>query len=186
MTTSIAEDSKNTPTSADIAQKAHCVTFILGKEIFAIDIHHIREIIEYDEIAPVPMMPVFVRGIINLRGSVVPVIDLSIRFGRQMTELKSSTCIAILSIQSKEDYSTIGILLDGVREVIEIPLASIDPAPSFGTSLRNDFIKGVTTVGGRFVILLDVQQALSVKELTILADEVAKAHISEHLSGTEN
>ena len=160
---------------------AHCVTFILGKEIFAIDIHHIREIIEYEEITSVPMMPSFVRGIINLRGSVVPVIDLSIRFGRDLTAVKPTTCIAILCLDENSDFSTLGILLDGVREVVEIPLSQIEPAPSFGTGLRSEFIKGITTVDGRFVVMLDVQQALSIEELTLLADEVGRSHVSDQL-----
>ena len=166
----------------DAGGMAHCVTFVLGKEMFAIDIHHIREIIEYEEITPVPMMPVFVRGIINLRGSVVPVIDLSIRFGRELTAVKPTTCIAILSLDENEEFSTLGILLDGVREVVEIPYSEIEPAPTFGTGLRSEFIKGITTVDGRFVVMLDVQKALSLDELTTLADEVAKAHVSEHLA----
>ena len=164
---------------------AHCVTFVLGKEIFAIDIHHIREIIEYEEITPVPMMPVFVRGIINLRGSVVPVIDLSIRFGRELTQVKPTTCIAILCLDASSEFSTLGILLDGVREVVEIPHSQIEPAPSFGTGLRSDFIKGITTVDSRFVVMLDVQQAQSIEELTQLADEVGRAQISEHVTTQE-
>ena len=158
---------------------AHCVTFVLGKEMFAIDIHHIREIIEYEDITPVPMMPVFVRGIINLRGSVVPVIDLSIRFGRELTAVKPTTCIAILSLDDNVEFSTLGILLDGVREVVEIPLAEIEPAPSFGTGLRSEFIKGIATVDGRFVVLLDVQKALSLEELAQLADEAARTQHSD-------
>lgn len=162
---------------------AHCVTFVLGDEMFAIGIHHIREIIEYEEITSVPMMPAFVRGIINLRGAVVPVIDLAARFGRPLSDIKPGTCIAILSIEGNDELSLLGILLDGVREVVEIPLAAIEPPPAFGTRLRSEFIQGITTVAGRFVILLDVQKALSVSELSELADEVASAHCSESLAG---
>lgn len=164
---------------------AHCVTFVLGDEMFAIDIHHIREIIEYEEITTVPMMPIFVRGIINLRGSVVPVIDLSVRFGRSLTEVKPTTCIAILSIENNDEFSLLGILLDGVREVVEIPASKIEPPPAFGTGLRGEFIRGITTVADRFAILLDVQKTLSVAELSSLADEVARAHFSEQAE-TEN
>lgn len=160
---------------------AHCVTFVLGDELFAIDIHHIREIIEYEEITTVPMMPLFVRGIINLRGSVVPVVDLSVRFGRPLTELKPATCIAILSIENNDKFSLLGILLDGVREVVEIPSSEIEAPPAFGTRLRSEFIRGITTVAGRFVILLDVQKALSIVELSSLADEVSRAHFSEQV-----
>lgn len=160
---------------------AHCVTFVLGDEMFAIGIHHIREIIEYEEITTVPMMPVFVRGIINLRGAVVPVIDLSARFGRPLTEIKNGTCIAILCIEGNEEFSLLGILLDGVREVVEIPYSAIEPAPTLGTRLRSEFIHGITTVAGRFVIMLDVQKTLSISELSSLADEVARAPFSEPL-----
>jgi purine-binding chemotaxis protein CheW len=176
-------ENRPTPASDGDEGVAHCVTFVLGDEMFAIGIHHIREIIEYEEITTVPMMPVFVRGIINLRGAVVPVIDLSSRFGRPLSEIKPGTCIAILSIEGDDEFSLLGILLDGVREVVEIPLHAIEPPPSFGTRLRSEFIQGITTVAGRFVILLDVQKALSVSELSELADEVARAHCSDSLLG---
>ena len=158
----------------------HCVTFILGNDLFGIQINFIREIIEFDGITQVPMMPNFVRGIINLRGSVVPVIDLSVRFGRGLTELKSSTCVAILSLPTAETgYSEVGILLDGVCEVLEIPLNEIDPSPTFGINIRGDFIQGIATIKGRFAILLDVRQALSMAELSALAESVNQAHFSD-------
>lgn len=156
--------------------KRHCVTFILGEEMFAIEIHFIREIIEFDGITTVPMMPSFVRGIINLRGSVVPVVDLSVRFGRGQTQLRPSTCIAILSIQTMGDYDEVGILLDAVCEVLEIPENEIDPSPTFGAQIRGDFIKGIATIDNQFAILLDVQRALSVDELSTLAQVVTQQY----------
>jgi len=160
--------------------KFHCVTFILGQDLFGIEINFIREIIEFDGITQVPMMPGFVRGIINLRGSVVPVIDLSIRFGRGMTELKTSTCVAILSLPGLESgYSEVGILLDAVCEVLEIPRADIDPSPSFGASIRGDFIEGIATINERFAILLNVQQALSVSELSAMAETANQQFFNE-------
>ncbi|MDF0606838.1 chemotaxis protein CheW [Neisseriaceae bacterium TC5R-5] len=160
--------------------KFHCVTFILGADLFGIQINFIREIIEFDGITEVPMMPNFVRGIINLRGSVVPVIDLSIRFGRGLTELKPSTCVAILSLPGLENgYSDVGILLDAVCEVLEIPEGDIDPSPSFGSSIRGDFIQGIATINQRFAILLNVQQALSVAELSSMAETVAQQYLSD-------
>ncbi|VEB43187.1 Chemotaxis protein CheW [Chromobacterium violaceum] len=126
------------------------------------------------------MMPNFVRGIINLRGSVVPVIDLSIRFGRGPTELKPSTCVAILSLPGLEGgYNDVGILLDAVCEVLEIPDSDIDPSPTFGVSIRGDFIQGIATINERFAILLNVQQALSVTELSAMAESVALQHFSD-------
>lgn len=166
--------------SAATDSKFHCVTFILGEDLFGIEINFIREIIEFDGITQVPMMPSFVRGIINLRGSVVPVIDLSIRFGRGMTELKASTCVAILSLPGRESgYSEVGILLDAVCEVLEIPRRDIDPSPSFGASIRGDFIEGIATINERFAILLNVEQALSVSELSAMAESASLQYFSD-------
>ncbi|KIA79370.1 chemotaxis protein CheW [Chromobacterium amazonense] len=160
--------------------KFHCVTFILGEDLFGIQINFIREIIELDGITQVPMMPSFVRGIINLRGSVVPVIDLSIRFGRGLTELKPSSCVAILSLPGLEGgYNDVGILLDAVCEVLEIPERDIDPSPTFGVSIRGDFILGIATINERFAILLNVQQALSVTELSAMAETAAQQHFND-------
>ncbi|MCP1293234.1 MULTISPECIES: chemotaxis protein CheW [Chromobacterium] len=163
-------------------QKFHCVTFILGEDLFGIQINFIREIIEFDGITEVPMMPNFVRGIINLRGAVVPVIDLSVRFGRGQTALKSSTCVAILSLPGLEGgYADIGILLDSVCEVLEIPQSEIDPSPSFGSNIRSDFIQGIATINQRFAILLNVRQALSVSELSAMAEAVTQQFLSDDI-----
>ncbi|MGR2663631.1 MULTISPECIES: chemotaxis protein CheW [Chromobacterium] len=163
-------------------QKFHCVTFILGEDLFGIQINFIREIIEFDGITEVPMMPNFVRGIINLRGAVVPVIDLSVRFGRGQTALKASTCVAILSLPGLEGgYADIGILLDSVCEVLEIPQSEIDPSPSFGSNIRSDFIQGIATINQRFAILLNVRQALSVSELSEMAEAVTQQFLSDDI-----
>ncbi|UBH26363.1 chemotaxis protein CheW [Aeromonas enteropelogenes] len=149
----------------------HCVTFILGGELYGVDIGCIREIIEFEGLTPVPMMPRFVRGIINLRGAVVPVIDLSIRFGRGQTELLPTSCVAILSLpNSSGGVQDIGMLLDSVCEVLEIPSETIEPAPTFGTQIRGDFILGVVTIAQRFAILLDMHKALSISELSAMAE----------------
>jgi purine-binding chemotaxis protein CheW len=155
------------------SEKFHCVTFILGGDLFAIEIGYIREIIEFDGITRVPMMPDFVRGIINLRGSVVPVIDLSVRFGRGSTDIKPTTCVAILALpHAQVRYHEVGVLLDAVCEVMEIPQSDIEPTPTFGTSIRGDFIEGIATVSGKFAILLDVRKALSVSELSAMATAI--------------
>ena len=132
---------------------------------------------EYDGITPVPMMPIFVRGIINLRGAVIPVIDLSVRFGRGLTGVRPSTCIAILSLPAMQGgYSEIGIMLDAVCAVLEIPLSDIGPAPTLGVKIRDDFIQGVATIEGKFAILLNVQSVLSVSELNAWTESVAQQH----------
>lgn len=153
------------------ASHFHCVTFMLGGELYGVDIGCIREIIEFEGVTPVPMMPRFVRGIINLRGAVVPVIDLSIRFGRGQTELQSTSCVAILSLPtSSGGTQEIGMLLDAVCEVLEIATEAIEPAPTFGTQIRGDFIRGVVTIDQRFAILLDMPKALSISELSVMAE----------------
>lgn len=146
------------------------LTFQIGREMFAVGILHIREIIEYGSLTTVPMMPDFVRGVINLRGSVVPVIDLSARFGRGESTINRRSCVVILEVVAMdESLQEIGVIVDSVSEVLEIAPADIEPAPSFGARIRADFIAGMGKVEGQFVILLDVQQALNTREMAELA-----------------
>ena len=149
------------------------LTFQIGREMFAVGILHIREIIEYGSLTTVPMMPEFVRGVINLRGSVVPVIDLSARFGRGESAINRRSCIVILEVDGvsgeEEQLQEVGVIVDAVSEVLEIPPAEIEPPPSFGARIRADFIAGMGKVQGQFVILLNVQQALNTREMAELA-----------------
>jgi purine-binding chemotaxis protein CheW len=162
------------------SDKFHCVTFILGGDLFGIEIRFIREIIEFEGITRVPMMPSFVRGIINLRGAVVPVIDLSVRFGREPTEVGLSTCVAILSLPGDDGrYSEVGVLLDAVCEVLEIPNKAIDPTPSFGANIQGDFIQGIATINTKFAILLDVHRAMSVADLSAMAEMVNQKQFAD-------
>lgn len=163
------------------------LTFQIGREMFAVGILHIREIIEYGSLTTVPMMPEFVRGVINLRGSVVPVIDLSARFGRGESTINRRSCIVILEVDSgtaeHESLTEFGVIVDAVSEVLEIPPEEIEPPPHFGARIRPDFIAGMGKVQGSFVILLDVQQALNTREMAELAatvDAHADAHDHEH------
>lgn len=141
------------------------LAFTLNGEVFAIDILQIREIIEFGSLTEVPMMPPTVRGVINLRGAVVPVIDLSARFGRRCTEVGRRTCIVIVEISHDDETQTLGVLVDAVNEVMEITAAEIEPAPAFGARIRTDFIRGMGRVDGRFVIILDVGKVFSVGEI---------------------
>jgi purine-binding chemotaxis protein CheW len=161
------------PAGADVAETqepAQYLTFTLGAEMFAIGILHIKEIIEYGTLTAVPMMPGFVRGVINLRGAVVPVIDLASRFGGRPSEATRKTCIVIVELRLPDgDTRVLGAVVDAVSAVLEIGRADIEPAPSFGTRIRTDFIAGMAKVGGRFVILLDVDRVLSMDEMASLA-----------------
>ncbi|GMR08516.1 MAG: chemotaxis protein CheW [Gammaproteobacteria bacterium] len=147
------------------------LTFTLGGEVYAIEILRIREIIDYGNLTTVPMMPDFIRGVINLRGSVVPVVDLAARFGDQPADITKRTSIIIVELVDDETTMNIGVVVDGVNEVLEIPPGDIEPSPSFGARIRTDFIKGMGKVDGKFLVLLDVANVLSVDELSLL-DEV--------------
>jgi len=148
------------------AEQGQYLIFTLGGESFAIGILAIKEIIEYGSLTEVPMMPEVVRGVINLRGAVVPVIDLAVRFGKPAATIGRRTCIVIIEITREDGQSQdIGVLVDAVSEVIEIPARDIEPPPSFGSQIRTDFIRGVGRVNERFVLLLDIGRAFSFEEI---------------------
>lgn len=141
------------------------LTFLLGEEMFAIGILVIKEIIEYHALTVVPMMPPSIRGVINLRGSVVPVIDLSARFARRPTAVTKRTCIVIVEVDSEGERQDIGVVVDAVNQVLDILPNEIEPAPAFGAKLRTDFIRGMGKVQGKFIVLLEVNHVLSLDEI---------------------
>lgn len=144
------------------------LTFSVGGEVFAIGILNIKEIIEYGNVTEIPMMPAFIRGVINLRGAVVPVIDLSVRFGRQATQIARRTSIVIIEVAYDGGKQDVGIVVDAVHEVLEIHAQDIEPPPAFGAKIRTDFIQGMGKVNEKFVILLNVDRVLSVEEMAML------------------
>ena len=156
------------PVSA-VENQQQYLTFMLGGEIFAIGILNIKEIIEYGSLTTVPMMPDFIRGVINLRGAVVPVIDLSVRFGRASPEVTRRTCIVIIEVETEGEKQDIGVTVDTVNEVLEIPVADIEPPPAFGAKVRADFINGMGKVNDKFVIILNADNVLSVDEMAMLS-----------------
>lgn len=148
------------------------LTFNVQGELFAIGILNIKEIIEYGNLTSVPMMPDFVQGVINLRGNVVPVIDLALRFGRQPSDMTRRTCIVILEVASDTENETqdIGIIVDSVSEVLDIATTDIECPPTFGAKIRSDFIMGMGKIGqANFVVILNIQNVLSVEEISFLA-----------------
>jgi purine-binding chemotaxis protein CheW len=155
--------------AAQTEQQSQYLTFMLGGEVYAIGILRIKEIIEYGQLTEVPRMPEFIRGVINLRGAVVPVIDLSSRFGKQASTVSRRTCIVIIEVQHEDEQHVVGVMVDAVNEVLDIPAGEIEPAPSFGAKIRTDFIRGMGKVEGKFVILLDVDHVLSLDEMSSLA-----------------
>lgn len=154
------------------SEPAQYLTFVLGKEIFAMGILAIKEIIEYQALTTVPMMPPCVSGVINLRGAVVPVLDLSQRFGRPSSEISKRTCIVIVEVQAGDERQVLGVVVDAVNEVLDISPADIEPAPAFGARIRTEFIQGMGKVHGKFVILLNVDHVLSLDEIGQLPADV--------------
>lgn len=145
------------------------LTFTVGNEMYAIGILAIKEIIEYGGVTSVPMMPEFIRGVINLRGAVVPVVDLSARFHSQLAQAGQRSCIVIVEIQTEDGIQDVGVMVDSVSEVLEIAAEDIEDTPAFGARIRTDFIRGMGKVNGRFVILLDVERVLGADGLGMLA-----------------
>ncbi|HLS81950.1 MAG TPA: chemotaxis protein CheW [Steroidobacter sp.] len=144
------------------------LTFMLDRETFALGILRIKEILEYTQPTDIPMMPAFIRGVVNLRGAVVPVIDLCARFGRPSAPVSKKSCIVIVETGAEDDRHVLGVLVDAVNEVLEIPQEEIEPAPAFGASIRTDFIQGMGKVRGKFVIILDESRVLSIEEMESL------------------
>ena len=160
----------DTPGGASAGPAAQFLTFALGDEIFAMDIATVREIIQVGPMTGVPLMPAFVRGVINLRGAVVPVIDLHARFGRPPARLGKKSCIVIFDALRERERVELGLLVDAVSEVIDIPADRIEPPPAFGGPVRRDFIRGMGKVGERFVILLDADRALDIEDMAQLCE----------------
>jgi purine-binding chemotaxis protein CheW len=160
---------KEVQTAVANPEQGQYLTFLLGGEMFAIGILGIKEIIEYGSLTEVPMMPEFIRGVINLRGAVVPVVDLSARFGRTASEITRRSCIVIIEAAGESEKHDVGVVVDSVSEVLEIPASEIEPAPSFGAKIRADFISGMGKVNGKFVIILDADRVLSVDEMAMLS-----------------
>lgn len=157
---------------ASVVQSQQYLTFVLAGEVFAIGILAIKEIIEYNSPTSVPMMPGYLRGVINLRGLVVPVIDLAVRFGRPASPVTKRTCIVIVEIELDGERYDIGAVVDAVNAVVEIAPGEIEPPPSFGARIRADFIAGMGKIDGRFVILLDPKHVLAPAELESLAGAI--------------
>jgi purine-binding chemotaxis protein CheW len=151
-----------------VDQIAQYLTFRLGEEVFALEISQVREVLDFTQITRVPRMPEFMRGVINLRGSVVPVVDLRLKFGMSATERTVNTCIIIVEVSIDGERSLLGALADSVQEVIELEAGQIEPAPRLGASIRADFIRGMGKRDDHFVIILDVDRVFSNEELALV------------------
>jgi purine-binding chemotaxis protein CheW len=149
----------------NVTETTQYLTFKLDAEVFALDVAKVREILEENSITKVPQTPNFMRGVINLRGSVVPVIDLRLKFGMSRTEKTVNTCIIVVEVQLENEIIVLGALADSVQEVIEMEPTQIEAAPHIGSNLNTDFIKGMGKVDGRFIMILDIDRVFSNDEL---------------------
>lgn len=148
------------------------LTFGVLNDVFALDTAYVREIVEYSRVTAVPLMPDFVHGVYNLRGDVVPVIDLAIRFGKGQCNVGRCSCIVILDIPFQGRVATLGALVDWVEDVVDLGEVSIEPAPNFGAKLQSHFIRGVAQISDCLVILLKAENVLSINEMSALINKM--------------
>lgn len=160
----------------ETAATGQYLTFKLADEVFAVEVGKVREILEYIPITKVPRTPDFMRGVINVRGSVVPVLDLRLKFGMTATEQSVDTCINVLEIAMEEESVVLGALADSVQEVIELEPGQIEPVPRIGANIRTDMIKGMGKRDNGFIMILDIDKVFSDIDMTAVtgrADEAA-------------
>jgi purine-binding chemotaxis protein CheW len=151
---------------AEELEATQYLTFVLDEEVFAVDVARVREILEMPSITKVPQVPDFMRGVINLRGCVVPVIDLHMKFGMQQAAQTVNTCIIVVEVDMDGESIVLGALADSVQEVIEMEPSQIEAAPHIGTHLRTEFLKGMGKHNERFVMILDIDKVFSSAELS--------------------
>jgi purine-binding chemotaxis protein CheW len=162
------EEKKKIDKTADESQREKYLTFKLAEEIYGVEIIKVREIIGMLPITRMPRMPEDVRGVINLRGKVIPVIDLRIKFKMEATEATSETCIIVVDIRDANGELLVGILVDGVSEVLDILESDIDDAPELGDSVATTYISGVAKAGDKVVILLDILSVLDLESINAI------------------
>ena len=157
--------------AATIAETTQFLTFKLGEEVFALDITKVREVLDFTTVTKVPRTPEFMRGVINLRGSVVPVVDLRLKFGMSRTENTVNTCVIIAEVAVDGERMVLGALADSVQEVLDLEPGSIAPAPRIGTKLRTEFIRGMGRRDERLIIILDIDKIFSADELAMVKQD---------------
>ncbi len=145
-----------------------CLTFKLGDEVYAVNVSKVQSILDYTRITKVPKTPEYMRGVFNLRGSVVPVVDLKLKFGMGTTERTADTCIIVLEVSLSGETTVISALADSVQEVVDLEPGQIEAAPRMGTALNTEFIQGMGKKDEDFIIILDIDKVFSQKEIEIV------------------
>ncbi len=151
-----------------ITETTQYLTFKLEDEVFALDISKVREVLDYTDITKVPKTPDFMKGVINLRGSVVPVVDMRLKFGMAGIEKTVNTCIIIVEVTLEGETAVLGALADSVQEVLDLEPGQIEPAPRIGTRLRTEFLRGMGKRDNHFVMILDIDRVFSADELALV------------------
>ena len=146
------------------------LTFALGEDVFALETGFVREVIELVPVTRIPKTPAFLRGVINLRGHAVPVVDLRIKFGMPMVQDTVSTCIIIVDVEIEGEQCHVGAIVDSVLEVFEMANDQITPPPRMGTAISSDFIRGMGKQNEEFIMILDIARVFSTEELSLLGD----------------
>ncbi|OOV94611.1 chemotaxis protein CheW [Pseudomonas sp. MF4836] len=152
-----------------LATRIQHLSFRVREAAYALPIELVREIIEYAHVTAVPMMPAFIHGVINLRGNVVPVLDMAARFGFELTRPDNRTCIVIIELALGESVQRIGLVVDAVDAVLDIDPSQVVPAPPFGVGIRTDFIAGMARGEEGFTIILAIAQVLSLDDISQLS-----------------
>lgn len=160
--------------ATDILKTSQYLAFMLENEVFAFDISKVREVLEFNSVTKVPQTPDMMKGVINLRGSVVPVIDMRTKFGMGTIEKTVNTVIIIIEIMLDDESTMIGALVDSVKEVMDLDSEHIEPSPSIGTMLKTEFIKGMGKQNDQFIIILDIEKIFSSNELAFLKQTSAE------------
>jgi purine-binding chemotaxis protein CheW len=155
---------------AAVTQTGQYLTFMLDEEIFALDISKVREVLDFAAVTKVPQTPDYMLGVINLRGSVVPVVDMRLKFGMTRTEKSVNTCIIIVEIELDGETTVLGALADSVQEVMDLAPGEIEPPPRIGARLKTKFIQGMGKRDTQFIIILDIDKVFSVDELAVAQD----------------
>lgn len=164
-----------TGATKEAVEQQQYLSFLLASEECAIDILKVREIIEYDAVTTVPKMAPWVRGVINLRGAVVPVVNLAAKFGMEQKPVSKTTCIVIVDTQFENQETTVGLIVDAVSQVMELSADDVQPVPDFGTRVKMDYLIGMAQSGRKFALLLDVDKVLTTEELHDLREVSAYA-----------
>jgi purine-binding chemotaxis protein CheW len=142
------------------------LTFKLRDEVFALDIGKVREVLDFTTVTKVPQTPDFMRGVINLRGNVVPVVDMRLKFGLSQTEKTVNTCVIITEIEVDGETTVVGAMADSVQEVLDLEADEIEPPPKIGTKLNTDFIHGMGKRDNQFIMILNIDKVFSADELS--------------------